>query len=650
MHRTRFFLAASLAFAAILFADAGARGAEVLKLVPDDAVMVISVPGTGQLAESVSFFADAVAPGSSDNLSEQVAKFYTFNTGVRDGLDGEAPAAIILLLRETAAPEGADDGAVRAPSVPVIAEDGSMEIVVEPVPQEQPEPMEGVEPIFIIILPLADEATWRAAMGERILRDEGDAYEQIAGAFGPDAYFTIRDGHVVAAENAEALDEWSGLLAVGLSSGRAGKIESALGRAALCVELSLETLLRLQPEILDLFDAAVSDMVDAADDDESIGGPSRREMVLIYATMLRGVAADVKTLLVEVNPSTSGISLAMNLDAVEGSLFGEIFAAQRAIDLSALEEVPERSFLFGAMGLGYEPLEDYFTAFYKKLLLSMAPDATPEDIESAMASYNTIMEGSQRLGLLENVSFAAMKGEDAGLEILATYKTDSPAEAVEMISSGMQSVYGNPVGLKMGAFSGLAPQPPEMSEETIATRQVTVIKQFLGGEETDPFIVKVVEAVYGNPMTTRMAAGDGRLLLTLGGSGALMQEMLEGAQAHMSADVVARSLSSLSAEASCVMLASVPDLMMFGMSIGMAAEGNAVEMPPLQLPPASQLLAGAASFDGPTARLELNVPVEQINAAKMVFMQAMMMKMQQDMGGTPAEQDDSPEPWEPEGE
>lgn len=636
MHRARFFLAATFAFAAIVVAGAGAEGAESLKLVPDDAIVVISVPGITEFADSVSLFADAVAPGSSANISEGLAKFYTFNTGVRDGLDGQAPAAAFLLLGETAPSESTD---------PVIAEEGSLEGEGEPGPQEHPGPLEGVKPFFVIVLPLADEATWRSAMGERILKDEGDAYEQIAGAFGPDAYFTIRDGHVVAAENAEALDEWSELLAEGLSGGRAGRIESALQRAPLCVEVSLATLLRTKPEILDVLSARAIDVGMA----NAHAGP-HKQMLFVYTKMLRDVADDIETILIEVNPSTSGISLAMNLDAVEGSLFANIFAAQRASDLSALEEIPERSFLFGTMGLDAEPLLDYFMDLNKEILQAVAGDASPEDMESALASYNAIMEDSRRLGLFQNASFAAMKADGAGLEILATYKTDDPAEAVEMLSSGMQSVYSNPVGLKMGALSGLAPQPPEMSEETIATRQVKVIKQALGGEDADPQILKAVEVIYGNPMTTRIAAGDDRMILTIGGDGTLMREILEGPQARISTDVIARSLASLSAEASCVVLASVPDLMMFGMSIGMAMGGDMPEMPPLELPGASKLLAAAASFDGATARLELNVPIEQINAAKMAFMQAMMMQMQQGMGGMPPEQGGAPAPWQPEGE
>ena len=642
MREKHWSLVTVVAFAVSLIAAPGARCAEVMQLVPEDAVVVISTPGINELDNAVVLFADTVSPGSSAGILEMLGELYTFETGKSDGLDMDASAALFLMLSDKPAAEQGEAAA---------AEDGVEGFAGESVAEEEMSPLEGLDFNWVVVLPLADEAAWRAAMGESIVKAEGTKFETIEGPFGPESSFVIRDGHIVAAEGEAQLDRYSELAAEPLSGGRARKLADALDRAPLCMQVSLDALLRRGPELLDFIDSAAAELGEDA--------APQKQLLMLYAKIALDVANDVDTLLVEVDPSASALRLSLNVDALEGSLFGDIFAAQAPADLSVLEEIPQGSFAFGTMRLDAEPLVDYMMELNAKLVDAVAGDAEPGEEQALLDQYDSILKDSLRYGLLESPSFALRQAPgSAGLEVLATYGTNAPSEALEMLPQAMQSIYANPVGMKVGAVSGLAPQAPEISEETIAGQPVTVIQQRLGGEDVDPDALKAVELLYGNPMITRLAASDGRLLLTLGGDGQLMQAMLEGSQARVSADLIARSLSSLSAEPSCVVLASVPDLMMFGMGVAMAVQGNALQMPPLQRPPASRLVAGAASFDGPTARLELNIPVEQINAAKVAAMQAMMMQMQQNMQGmegmedmpAPSEGVAEEAPWEAEGE
>jgi len=628
-----------LFIAAAFLAAAPAAGlagnTEALSLVPEDAVVVVAAPSLAGFEESIGFFADAVAPGTSMTVSEAIIKLYTFDTGVRDGLDVTSPAAAFVLLGERPREESPEAAAAEAgTSEKEPGEEGFAAAA---------SPVENIAPRIVLLLPLADEETWRSAMGEKIARSEGAAYEHIAGAFRPEAYFTVRDGFVAAADTQEALDAWSRALGGGLSDARKTNIRNALARAPVAVEFSVKTLLRLRPGVLDALNV------------ESIPLPPGKEsqaakvQLSVLARAAREMAENADSVILEVRPSTAGITLAVNIDAVEESLFGEAFAAQRPVDLSVLSSLPSDSFAFGAMRMEGGPLFSYLGDLNAAMIKALAGDEETLDVEAALDLYNGIIDDLQRYGLFANTAFALERGETYAMNILAIHATPQAQEALEMLSAGMKAVYANPVGMKIQALSGFKPQEPEITEDTIAGHAVKVIRQQLGGEEVPLESSRAIEFMYGAPVTTRMAAGDEVIYLTIGKDDTLMRRVLEGTVAPVSADVVERSLAPLSGTPSWAVFVSAPDLALLGMTMVQVVNEGSASMPAVDLPPASQLVAAAASFEGSTARLEVNVPVEQINAAKAAFMQIMMMRMQEGMEGGPVPgltTDQPPAPWE----
>ena len=107
-----------LFIAAAFLAAAPAAGLagdiEALSLVPEDAVVVVAAPSLAGLEESIGFFAEAVAPGTSMTVSEGLIKSYTFGTSVRDGLDVTSTAAAFVLLGEKPPEESPEAAAAEA--------------------------------------------------------------------------------------------------------------------------------------------------------------------------------------------------------------------------------------------------------------------------------------------------------------------------------------------------------------------------------------------------------------------------------------------------------------------------------------------------------------------------------------------------------
>jgi hypothetical protein len=241
------------------------------------------------------------------------------------------------------------------------------------------------------------------------------------------------------------------------------------------------------------------------------------------------------------------------------------------------------------------------------------------------------------------MAFAMFRDEETGtLSATGMYRTDSAEEALEaMVEQSTLNVALAEVWLSM---VGAGEMTQELSEETIEGVNVKVMAYPLGLLGGDPEMVRMMRAIYGDALVVRMAAKEDKLYFTLGAKGN-MERLLSGTNVTLAPEKVARSLDSLTGEPSVVFLYSVPDTMVMGMSFAGAMMPGG-QAPMIQAPPTSRLLAGAVSFEGPTARFEMSLPTEQINAAKMVMMQMMMQMQQQQQPGAPG--GPGAPPWQPE--
>ncbi len=599
----------------VMLSAGSAHAGDVLDLVPDDAVLAISVQSLEGLEEGLGGFADTIYPGASEMVSEMLMDMYTFQSHIQDGMNRQAPAAMMLLLQESSA----DELQLPPPS-------GFGAHSVDRTSELQ----------TVMALPLADERIWRQAMGVHIAPLQDSPYEEIIGDFGPQAVFTIREGFLVAADTTEALDLWSEALSRGISPARRAKIENALTRAPLAAQFSMKALLEQRPEALDFVDTWIDGLSADEGMDARLAG-----MAAAYGMAFRDFAVETESITCEVMPSYASLRVAVDVDFFEGSLLGNAVGDQRPVDLSSLEMLPGGSVMFGVTRLEMAPLKDYLNAYLEELSVALGDYADAGEIEAFIESTVSQIDDYERLGLHENSAFAFM--ERAGrMALLGIYESSDPDEAVDLMIAQFEILYGSPMGVKLLGMPGLQPGSGDISDETISGRNVKVIRQPFEPDEldeTEAYIAEALEALLGNPMVWRLAAAGDRVYTAFGDDDALMRETLQGAHTPVSSHVIERSLAGVASPPSCAFFVSVPDVMLFGMRMSQVMMGELMAMPAIDLPSASRLVAGSASFSGTTARFELNVPAEQINLAQMALMPMMMMHEMPEMN------DDSDMPW-----
>jgi len=125
---------------------------------------------------------------------------------------------------------------------------------------------------------------------------------------------------------------------------------------------------------------------------------------------------------------------------------------------------------------------------------------------------------------------------------------------------------------------------------------------------------------------TRLAAKGNWLYLTVGEKDALMKGLLAGETwaDRVDAGKLARSLAPLGGKVSDVVLLSLPDYMMWAMSMTPLFSSTAPVFSTVA--PSSQYTGMAVTFEQGKATARINVPMEEVLATKSAFEQ--MMKQQ----------------------
>ncbi|MCD6404893.1 MAG: hypothetical protein J7M19_03615 [Planctomycetes bacterium] len=637
-----------------VFADPG----KVLDLVPQDAGAVIAVDSISGFEDALGTFIDAVQPGASAHLSAKLHQKLTFDADIEGGVDFCAPAAVVVFLPAGIAADPEKDAS--APElVPALSADEAAPIVGAPEEAAVDSPD---EPQVVGLMRIQDLDAWRAALGDRTGKKEGAAYDYVDDMRGSRNYFTVRGDYVAFAETPEALDKWSEALATPLAGERRSAIENALTRAPICAAFSVSSFREANPDLVDSIN------LDKLPPMPGFSGPQKAVLAAELA-VAKDIYKDIDEALFELAPSAEGIKVTVNADMVKDSLFGRIVSEQQGVDLSDITLLPANPVMLGAMSLKVETAKDYIGKVTEDLVRSLAASGEESAADEAVGSMADMIEKSMEYGLFDNATFAMFQDQDGPFRVAALYRTTNAPKAAETIVDSTETMYGNPLWLKMAtlAGNGAGMQAPEISDEVIAGVPVKVMKHSLdfgSGDQTQAdaekqtqadavrkMQVKAIKAMYGDAIVTRVAAKEGRVYLAVSPDKSSMENLLSGASAGIDMAKVKKSLETLDATPSSVMLVSVPKMFAFQMAMAKQMMGAPVA-PAMSVPESLVYTTAAVSFSGRTARFELNIPVSEINAAKMLAMQMMMQRQMQQMppnggmpgpGGAPG----GPPPWQP---
>lgn len=631
---------------------------KVLDLVPQDACAVVAVDSISGFEDALGAFIDAVQPGVSAQLSTKLHQTITFGADIEGGVDFSAPAAVVVFLPAgtTADPEK-DASAAKSAAVPSEGESTPEAGTPEKVTADSPG-----EPQVAALVRIQDLDAWRAALGNRTGKEEGAAYDYVDDMRGSRSYFTVRGDYVAFSDAPQALDRWSEALATPLAEDRRSAIENALTRAPICAVFSVSSFREANPGLVDGIN------LDNLPPIPGFSGPQKAVLAAELA-VVKDIYKNIDQVLFELAPSVGGVKIAVSVDMVKDGLFGKIISQQQGVDLSDIALLPANPVMLGAMSLKVETAKDYIGKVTEDLVRSLAASQEQSAADEAVGGIADMIEKSMEYGLFDNATFAMFQNQDGPFRVAALYRTTNAQKAIETIVDNTETMYGNPLWLKMAALAGngAGMQAPEISDEVIAGVPVKVMKQsfdFGNGDQTQAdaekqtqadavrkMQAKAIKAMYGDAIVTRVAVKEGRVYLVVSPEKSCMESLLSGAGAGVDPAKVKKSLEPLNSTPSGVMLVSLPKMFAFQMAMAKRMMGTPVA-PAMSMPESSVYTAAAVSFSGRTARVEANVPISEINAAKMLVMQMMMQQQMQQMppnGGMPGPggMPGGPPPWQP---
>ena len=549
--------------------------AELLKLVPDDAFLVVGTRSISECEEGLKAFVSNIVPeGMGESLKGQVLKSFVNDTGDGGGLDSSGAMAMALLADENQ------------------------------------------EVSAIVFVPITDYDAWREAWGESVKKDEGETYEYVESYFGGRSYFVRKEGYIAFSEGAEELDAWSKALATPLSQGRRAQLEKAMNDAPLALEVSVATVHRLFPEAASELESSLAGMGMGA----TLAGPAAQwqSMVKIFAKAVEDVLAGIDEDTLRATPSAEGLVISGELSAIKGSVFGDIFSQQTSVDISDLSLLPAGAVMVGAGGLRGEAVWKYLTDLNVEVVKAAA--ATPEEAEAGEKAVRDNMELIRSTGLGENAVGGLVARTGSFGAIAAVYRAKDAAKALDALVKAASDPKANPVMSKAGLFGSVKAGDVKITEETIEGIPVKVITQTLDTSEAGPDGQQMIEKMFGSEIVSRLAAKDGRLYLTSMEDGQLMQELLKGG-GGVDIEKVKKSIDAVGGDVSGVCLLSVPGFFVNVMGAKRGFGAGAPELEGVTVPTTSQYAGVGVSFGSNMARFTISVPMEEILAVKAIFSQ-----------------------------
>jgi hypothetical protein len=575
-------------------ASAADSAADMLAVVPDEAVVVAGVGSLADFEADLGAFAGVVMPEVAPMVIKGYKDIYTLETGIEDGINTSLPMVLFLVLPST---------------------DPDDEVGME------------AEPALIGAIALSDESAWRAAMADLIGKDE-EGREYVRGDFGPESYFAVRNGVLVVAKSGESFDRWTATSRAPLSAERAQSLAAMFAAAkGLVVDVSVA---RLHELYLDVFDKMIAEMRN-----NSPFGPDAPQMAAItsYIRFIDGLYGELLGARIEAVLGADGLRLSCTESVAENGDLHKMFAMQQPADLSVLKTLPAGDIGSGVFNVDPGPMLVEIKTLLGDMMSAMGEVVAEEsgaeagDTTAIADEIDNALDDMMKYELFKNVALSYKSfGGEKGVEFAASYSATDPEGALDAMMNISKSICQNPMMMQINSASGLG--EPEFGTETISGVEVQTYRQSLISAEMNPMQTAFMNAMYGGELVGRCAVKDSRLYAVLANGPELMQSVLTESVTPIDETKMLASLKDVGEGASVVGFVSLPDMIVQVFSMIMmqkmspAGGGGGFS---LTAPTTTRFATGAVFFKDNTVTMELVLPAEQINAAKLLGTQAFMM-------------------------
>lgn len=547
--------------------------AEMAKLLPDGAAVIVAGRSIDECVGGLSSFAASIEPRAAMMINSQMLlRQFAVDTGDGGGVDTAGAMGLALTFRP-------DD-----------------------------------EPSAITFVPLADVQAWRAGWGDSIKKDEGEAFEYVEGMYGDRNYFTVKNGFAVFAETSEEIDGWSKGLETPLSQARKQSFEKALEEMPLAVVVSMGAIKTAYPDMITDLEGKMEEAFASAPQSAGVQGK-------VLAKLLVRVAGDffdsVDGAVAGMNPTEDGLTVSVEVMTVAGSVYSGILAEQGKADLSDLRLMPAGAALAGAGGWRGDKGWQYVTDIAVEVSQAIA-----EDQEKAAELKDKIIKAVAQMkesGLAESSAFALLPGGEG--KMFSTVGVYNSKDAAKGLDAMMAVITDMKDVMVANNFGGMKIADIEITDGEVGGTPVKIMTQTLDLSEAEPEQKKIFEAMYGDSITSYMAAKDGKVYFAQMDDGTLLADLMSG-KGGADMEKISRTLQKVGSDASGVVFISLPNYMIF-VSNMMSAAMNGAGPTLFDVPETSVYTAMSAKFSQAGAKGMFYLPVEEMLAAKAVFQQAM---------------------------